>query len=134
MNAGVSVDKFEIRIGGKRFVFDVNAKATREIEVFRGEVLVDQLGKQDVELTCLSERSDARLLWIELAGDPIKNASVIRKRWRPAAAHTRFHASIIDEPVRAWVMEMDAVPGTLSFYSPSHDSIRILRSNVVARW
>ena len=118
MNAGVSVNKFEIRIGGKRFVFDVNAKATHETEVFRGEVLVDQLGKQDVELTCLSERSDAKLLWIQLAGDPIKNASVIRKRWRPAAAHTRFHASTINEPVRAWVMEMDAEPGTLSFYSP----------------
>ena len=118
MEPGATLDEYEIRIGGARFVFTVDVNAALGNEVFRGEVAIGQIGKQEVELVCRSEHAQAKLLWVELAGDSLEDAAVVRKRWRPAAAHTRFQASTIKQPVRAWVMEMDAVPGTLSFYSP----------------
>ena len=43
---------------------------------------------------------------------------MLRKRWRPAAAHTKFTSSSDPKSVRMWVMEMDAVPGELEFYAP----------------
>ncbi len=58
--------------------------------------------------------SNARFQAIELKA----SGFVLRKRWRPAAAHTRFTSSEAGDDVRLWVMEMDAAPGELGFYSP----------------
>ncbi len=58
--------------------------------------------------------SKARFRAIELSAE----GAVLRKRWRPSAAHTGFSASKAGGDIRIWVMEMDAAPGELGFYSP----------------
>jgi hypothetical protein len=55
---------------------------------------------------------------ILMHGEALQGASILRARWRPTAAHTRFTASTLDKPTRVWVMELDAAPGKASFYSP----------------
>lgn len=59
-----------------------------------------------------------QLHWIEVNGPAAEGGAVVRKRWRPAAAHTRLSSSKAPKDVRLWVMEMDAVPGDLDYYSP----------------
>lgn len=61
---------------------------------------------------------DTRLHHVEADGSAAHDALLLRKRWRPAAAHTRFSSSAVPDRVRLWVMEMDAVPGTHDFYAP----------------
>jgi hypothetical protein len=76
-------------------------------------------GRHLVRLTCSREAGkDARLHWIEVSGAAVDGGAVLRKRWRPAAAHTKFTSSRDPQAVRMWVMEMDAVPGELDFYAP----------------
>lgn len=65
-----------------------------------------------------SNPTNAKLHWIQLSGPAIQNAAALRKRWRPAAAHTKFTSSKAGDNIRLWVMEMDATPGPLGFYSP----------------
>ena len=55
---------------------------------------------------------------LTLSGTAATDAGVVRKRWRPAAAHTKFSSSKSPDNVRLWIMEMDAVPGELDFYCP----------------
>lgn len=62
--------------------------------------------------------SNVALHWVELSGPAAEQGAVLRKRWRPAAAHTKFSSSHQMEGTRLWIMEMDAVPGKLGFYSP----------------
>ena len=62
--------------------------------------------------------ADLRLHWVEVSGEAVDEGAVLRKRWRPAAAHTKFTSSRNPKAVRLWVMEMDAVPGELDFYAP----------------
>ncbi|MDG1896696.1 MAG: DUF3472 domain-containing protein [Fuerstiella sp.] len=64
------------------------------------------------------ESSEARIHWVEVSGEAVRDGAVLRKRWRPAAAHTKFSSSQNPKAVRLWVMEMDAVPGSLDFYAP----------------
>ncbi len=75
-------------------------------------------GRHLVRLTCDEDGSGAVFHWIEITGPAAADGGVIRKRWRPAAAHTKFTSSRSPDRVRLWVMEMDAVPGELDFYSP----------------
>ena len=53
-----------------------------------------------------------------LTGDAMDGASLLRTRWRPAAAHAKFSSSTLAAGARVWIMEMDAAPGNASFYSP----------------
>ena len=116
-SAGVSC-RFELRVGERVFPFVVASPPDRTSIALQCEYVVNQVGKQDIELLCLDSKNGCRFLRIELDGEAVENAAVIRKRWRPSAAHTRFSASTLEGPVRLWVMEMDALPGTLPFYSP----------------
>lgn len=79
---------------------------------------VDAPGKQSLRLTSESRGKVPAFRRIEITGDAAKGAAVIRKRWRPAAAHTKFWSSSEPKAVRLWIMEMDASPGELGFYSP----------------
>ncbi len=79
---------------------------------------VTRAGRHSLFLTCDAARNEASVQHIEIAGPAAQNAAVLRKRWRPAAAHTRFTSSAAPDNVRIWIMEMDAVPGDLDFYSP----------------
>lgn len=118
MKSGEAPCRFQMRLGEDVFPFTIPPLSSAGTEVFHGEWNPSSLGKQDLEITCLDNQSGSHLLWIELSGGGVKDASVIRKRWRPSAAHTRFSSSMATRPIRVWVMEMDAVPGTLGFYSP----------------
>ncbi len=77
-------------------------------------------GQYLLRLTCEEEskRSPSQLHAIEIAGSAARNAAVLRKRWRPAAAHAKFYSSHDPEGVRLCIMEMDAKPGSLGFYAP----------------
>lgn len=79
---------------------------------------VPTAGRHSVKLTCVTPGTKTAFHWMELAGPSIREAAVLRKRWRPAAAHTKFSSSQANGRVRMWVMEMDAVPGDLGFYCP----------------
>lgn len=118
MLRGPDGGKFQVAFGNQKFEVNLDPSSNNAREEIVGEFKVLQKGKQDVELTCLDGESDCKFLWIEIYGDSVTGGSVIRKRWRPSAAHTRFTTSGSDRPIRLWVMEMDAQPGTLGFYSP----------------
>jgi hypothetical protein len=77
-------------------------------------------GKYSLILTDESQASASHvaLHWIELSGPAAVDGAVLRKRWRPAAAHTKFSSSHEPDGVRLWIMELDAVPGDLGFYCP----------------
>jgi hypothetical protein len=77
-----------------------------------------EAGFHRVSLTCQKGGAGAAFHWIEISGNAAADSGVVRKRWRPAAAHTKFASSRGPDHVRLWVMEMDAVPGELDFYSP----------------
>ncbi|MEK6216315.1 MAG: DUF3472 domain-containing protein, partial [Boseongicola sp.] len=80
---------------------------------------VAEAGSHLIHLTCTRQAGkDTRLFWIEVSGAAVEGGAVLRKRWRPAAAHTKFTSSRDPKAVRMWVMEMDAVPGELEFYAP----------------
>ena len=87
-------------------------------QVITGDLHANQKGFNSLQLICQHASREIQILAIELTGDCLENAAVVRKRWRPAAAHTRFTSSEPHGPIRLWVMEMDALPGPLPFYSP----------------
>ena len=72
-----------------------------------------------IRVTCLeTPTNDSALRYLTVQGSCVREGAVIRKRWRPAAAHTRFSSPELSNGVRIWIMEMDAVPGDLDFYAP----------------
>ena len=79
---------------------------------------VDAPGRRSLRLVCKNGGAAAVFHRILVSGEAASGAAVVRKRWRPAAAHTRFSSSHEPDSVRLWVMEMDARPGSLGFYSP----------------
>jgi hypothetical protein len=92
---------------------DGNAQCVATISM-----VVTEPGMQILNLTSQSVDANATLHWIEVSGAAVRGAAVLRKRWRPAAAHTKFTSSTVTGDVRMWVMELDAVPGDLGFYCP----------------
>ena len=118
MSSSNDQSRFVLRAGSESFNFSTKSSGEESVMVAEVDLSINETAKQGVELECVAGGDTAKLLCIELTGDAVQGASVIRKRWRPAAAHTKFTSSTVSRPVRLWVMEMDAVPGTLGFYSP----------------
>jgi len=114
--------KFSLALGDGDMRVSVNPEATRGTGarlVASEKLTIGEAGRKSLILTCDSiDGKSAAVHWIELSGPAVERAAVLRKRWRPAAAHTRFSSSKNPDRVRLWVMEMDAVPGALDFYSP----------------
>jgi hypothetical protein len=79
---------------------------------------VAQSGMHLLRIKCEDESGEAKLLALRLSGSALENAALLRKRWRPAAAHARFSCSGKPGGVQLVIMEMDAKPGTLDFYAP----------------
>lgn len=105
--------RFRVSIGEQTKEF---APTDNKIELV-GEI--SRTGKHIVRIECLDKPADdTQLHWVEVAGTKMDGAGVLRKRWRPAAAHTRFSTPAAATGVRMWIMEMDAVPGDLGFYAP----------------
>jgi hypothetical protein len=105
-----------------RFSLTLGNGTTREFkadDAVQLQIQASAKGLQVLRLEKISpNKTNAKLHWIRLSGAAIQNAAVLRKRWRPAAAHTRFSSPKARDDIRLWVMEMDAAPGSLGFYSP----------------
>jgi hypothetical protein len=117
MSANRADGRFNLQIGDQKM--PVVPKISRDAALAATtSFVIRKSGQQFLKLTCEKSAAGAVLNWIEISGAAAKGASVLRKRWRPAAAHTKFSSSRAPNNVRLWVMEMDAKPGDLGFYSP----------------
>ena len=108
--------KLQLQLGESIATFSTPSTANQQ--VVSGRLTVGTRGFHSVRLRCDQPGTACTVSAIELSGPTTKGGAVLRKRWRPAAAHTRFTSSESHGPIRLWVMEMDAVPGELPFYSP----------------
>ncbi len=111
----IASGKFEVRIGESSTLVTTSRKPG---EAITGTLRVKERGPTTIQLTCLQASPDCDIFAVELSGAAAKRGAVLRKRWRPAAAHTKFTTSKSHRPIKMWVIEMDAVPGDLPFYSP----------------
>jgi hypothetical protein len=111
-NAGKE-GRYTLSLGDQKKTFSATEAAPLTFAIM-------QPGHCLLQLACEteSESSPTQLHAIELTGLAAKDAAVLRKRWRPAAAHTKFTSSHDPEGVRLCIIEMDAKPGTLGFYAP----------------
>lgn len=107
--------RFRVRVGEQSLVV---SPTSRPGAAATGSFSIKAPGRHSLVLTCESAGNASAFRWIELGGAAAAESGVLRKRWRPAAAHTKFWSSRSTDRVRLWVMEMDAVPGDLGFYSP----------------
>ncbi|QDS85890.1 hypothetical protein EC9_00470 [Rosistilla ulvae] len=80
---------------------------------------VKQPGKLRVALKCLTEPvpMETEIHRIELSGPAIRDAKLLRVRWRPSAVHTRFYAPPECRQPTMWVFETECVT-PVSSYSP----------------
>lgn len=123
MSAMTPNDRFSLKLGEKTRpvkIGNMRVETVKGEKVLTATMMVDvpKAGFHSVKLVCDKAVSKIAFQKIEVAGTTAANGAVIRKRWRPAAAHTKFSNSQTPERVRLWVMEMDAIPGELGFYSP----------------
>ncbi|QDT04003.1 hypothetical protein K227x_23890 [Rubripirellula lacrimiformis] len=113
-----SKDRFRMSLAGTEQTLKPNGSFGEPVSAETMTFTVPKAGQHVLRLACDKGSAGSRLHWIDVSGDAVVGGAVLRKRWRPAAAHTKFSSSQIDRPVRMWVMEMDAVPGELGFYAP----------------
>lgn len=103
--------KWEIRMGDQRqtTVAGSNTSITFQVDV---------AGKQTIEIGRPQpvSRSDSRLSAVDLSGNAIKGAKLLRVRWRPSAVHASFQSSTCDAAT-LWVFESKNLNGQSS-YSP----------------
>ena len=118
MTSATDLARFTLRVGESEVSF--NSKGTEDgpVVVAESALDLDAPGRHSVTVTCEASAGRLALHWVEISGEAADGAAVLRKRWRPAAAHTRFTSSEDPKNIRLWVMEMDAKPGDLGFYSP----------------
>ncbi|MFT4841754.1 MAG: hypothetical protein ACI8UD_002459 [Planctomycetota bacterium] len=77
----------------------------------------DRAGVHRIRLSSTA-KAPLNIHGLALTGDAIQGASLLRTRWRPAAAHAKFSSSSLEAGTRVWIMEMDAAPGDARFYAP----------------
>ncbi|MEZ6125850.1 MAG: DUF3472 domain-containing protein [Planctomycetaceae bacterium] len=118
LSANSIAGKFVLQIDDVSFPLQLQPSPDRSQSVATATVSIQNPGQHKIRLSCGKSVAGAALLNIRLAGAAVVDGAVLRKRWRPAAAHTKFSASDGPARVRLWVMEMDAMPGELDFYSP----------------
>jgi len=99
--------KLELRIKQQRIPLGAKAASVR----------FDRAGVHRIRLTSAA-KSAASIRGLVLTGPAMNGASLLRTRWRPAAAHAKFRSSTLAAGARVWIMEMDAAPGDAGFYSP----------------
>ncbi len=118
MTAVTSHGRFTLQLGKTAVSFSTKPTQDQPATVTVAKFEVDKPGQYSLKLTCDDPGADPALHSIEVSGGAARDGSVLRKRWRPAAAHAKFSSSLAPKNMRLWVIEMDAKPGTLSFYSP----------------
>mgnify|MGYP001492589672 FL=1 len=117
MSAKSSGGTFSMSMDNKTVSFSVNSGKEPGV-AFTCPFQVAEPGLHRLRLVCEKAATATQFHWMTLSGSCVKDAAVLRKRWRPSAAHTKFSSSQAKKPIRLWVMEMDAVPGDLGFYAP----------------
>ncbi len=120
MSGTTRQDQFSLSLGKHKQKFATAATGDSPQTVATFPFNVNKPGRYSLIITCnnvLSEKK-TKLHRIEIVGPAAAKSAVLRKRWRPAAAHTRFSSSHSPRDIRLWIMEMDAKPGELNFYSP----------------
>ena len=117
MSAENSGGRFSLLMDNKAVSFSVKSSENPS-SVFSCPFRVTDPGLHRLRIVCEKAAVGTRFHWMTLSGPCIEGSAVVRKRWRPSAAHTKFSSSKGKESVRLWVMEMDAVPGDLGFYAP----------------
>ncbi len=117
MTAEASGGRFVLTMDNKSVSFSMNS-AKEPGMAFTCPFQVTEPGLHRLRLVCEKAAAGTRFHWMKLSGPSLDGAAVMRKRWRPSAAHTKFSSSQAKKPIRLWVMEMDAVPGDLGFYAP----------------
>ena len=117
MSAKSDGGTFSMSMDNKTVSFSVNSRKEPGA-TFTCPFQVAEPGLHRLRLVCEKAAAGTQFHWTTLSGSCVKGAAVVRKRWRPSAAHTKFSSSKGKESVRLWVMEMDAVPGDLGFYAP----------------
>lgn len=118
MTAATAGGRFTLYLGDSEASFSTKRAPEKPALATTTRFQASEAGQHSLKLICDRAAGDTDLHWIEVFGEGAKQGAVLRKRWRPAAAHTKFSSSQSTGDIRLWVMEMDAVPGTLSFYCP----------------
>lgn len=118
MTSATADGRFTLRMGNSKSSFSSIQAPEKPVLVTTARFRATKPGQHLLQLVCDQPAGDAALHWIEVSGKAAEQGAVLRKRWRPAAAHTKFSSSRSTGDIRLWVMEMDAVPSTLGFYSP----------------
>ena len=117
MSAKSDGGTFSMSMDNKTVSFAVKSSENPS-SVFSCPFKVTNPGLHRLRIVCDKAAAGIQLHWMTLSGPCIEDGAVVRKRWRPSAAHTKFSSSQARKPIRLWVMEMDAVPGDLGFYAP----------------
>ncbi|MDB4358326.1 DUF3472 domain-containing protein [bacterium] len=117
MSAKSDGGTFSLLMDNKAVSFAVKSSENPS-SVFSCPFKVTEPGLHRLRIVCEKAAAGTQFHWMTLSGPCIEGSAVVRKRWRPSAAHTKFSSSKGKESVRLWVMEMDAVPGDLGFYAP----------------
>ena len=117
MSAKSDGGTFSMSMDNKTVSFAVKSSENPS-SVFSCPFKVTNPGLHRLRIVCDKAAAGIQFHWMTLSGPCIEDGAVVRKRWRPSAAHTKFSSSQARKPIRLWVMEMDAVPGDLGFYAP----------------
>ena len=117
MSAAGRGGHFSLSIDDTPQSFDVPTSET-SAAAYRATFDLPQAGFHQVRLTCDKSAGKPALHSIVVSGDAAEGGAVLRQRWRPSAAHARFSSSKQTGNIQLWIMEQDAQPGTLDFYSP----------------
>jgi hypothetical protein len=120
MTSSGRAGRYALSLGEQKKTFSTKHTGEEPAEVATVSFTVKKSGKHLLRLACNQESKTAgtKLHFIEISGPAATHAAVLRKRWRPSAAHARFSSSHNPEQVRLCIMEMDARPGSLGFYAP----------------
>lgn len=112
--------QYTAHLGTASFTFIVPQSNNGNAKIVTWSTRIEKPGRHSLLLRCDKDtaKSKTRFEFIEISGPAAKGAGVLRKRWRPKAAHTRFSSSKNPEGVQLWIVEMDAAPGRLDFYAP----------------
>ena len=113
--------RIEIRVvshGGGQFAISLDNQEPASIAGESYKLSIADEGFHTLRLHCRQSQQETSVGRLLVTGEAVIGAGVVRKRWRPAAAHTKFKSSNAPKSIRLWIMEMDAVPNTLGFYSP----------------
>ncbi len=118
MTSAGATGRYSLVLGESRASFSTKQSPSVPKQTIEKTFHLKQRGRHSLQLVCEKPGTKTALHWIEISGPAADGSSVLRKRWRPAAAHTRFSSSQTKGKIRLWVMELDAVPGELKFYCP----------------